>query len=202
MRVLTRIVVAAALLAPLVIARRAGGEPTPPSAKSLGTTSPSSESMTSAVRIKLSPRLSLTPPSLVVPARGKLELDPPELVARHVPRFQLLWPRLAAHWSFSAIDARSTWNAPVPLYYGEAQWFQRGPASLWTVNYVEESSELECSLECQPVIERSVGAEARLELGGGGRIPETHAFLRGDTLRQRHLTSQRLRLGLAGTLDF
>jgi hypothetical protein len=99
----------------------------------------------------------------------------------------------------------------LPTFRSESVWFQSGRLSLRSFSQVSPTTELECSFACQPVLERTLGAEGHLELGAAGRsIPATYLYLRGQTTQAMPIVSgtrgpQKFGLvsaGLSGLLDF
>jgi hypothetical protein len=112
------------------------------------------------------------------------------------------WPLAPLHLSLEPVSARYAWNASVPMYRGETLWLRRGPLSLLSFDAVEESGELECALGCRALVERTLGVEARLNLGGAGAVQETYAFARAERVWSRGVNSGRIRLGFGGILDF
>jgi hypothetical protein len=99
----------------------------------------------------------------------------------------------------------------LPTFRSESVWFQSGSLSLRSFSRVSPTTELECSFACQPVLERTLGAEGHLELGAAGRsIPATYLYLRGQTTQSMPMLSGTrgpqkfgfLSAGLSGLLDF
>jgi hypothetical protein len=118
------------------------------------------------------------------------------------PRLRLTWPLEPKQVSFNLGQPILSADGILQPYHLEALWLQRGPLELRSFQRVEQSVELDCTLTCQPVLERSVGVEARLKLGAPSRaVPETHLFARGESFVSALRSGQRLTLGLGGLLD-
>ncbi len=124
------------------------------------------------------------------------------------PRLELRWPLSPQRVSFSLAQPIASADGPLQPYAAEAVWWSSGPLSLRSFDRVQQSFELDCRVTCQPVLERSLGVEARLELGGGGVVPETHLFARGSLVQTPAALAAvaprnfgRFQLGLGGQLD-
>ncbi len=118
------------------------------------------------------------------------------------PRLRLTWPIQPKQVSFNLGRPILSADGILQPYRLEALWLQQGPLELRTFQRVEQSVELDCTLTCQPVLERSVGVEAKLKLGAPSRaVPETHLFARGESFLSALRSGQRLTFGLGGLLD-
>ncbi|MFO7179964.1 MAG: hypothetical protein DIU78_014795 [Pseudomonadota bacterium] len=116
----------------------------------------------------------------------------------------LLLPQRLPLPTFGAERVRFTPGAPDALeplrsstYSWEALWWEHGHLSLRTFSHGGRGFELDCRLTCEPMLENAAGAELRLELGGHGRIPATHLFLRTEGV-QNPRWNRSLRLGFGG----
>ncbi|HVJ15495.1 MAG TPA: hypothetical protein VM686_08640 [Polyangiaceae bacterium] len=118
-----------------------------------------------------------------------------------MPRLRLSWPFEPRRVSFNPGQPFLSANGVLQPYRFEAQWWQSGPFELKSLHHVEQSSELDCSLTCQPVMERSTGVEARLQLGSARALPETFLFAKGVSFFSPQRSGQRLTFGLGGLLD-
>jgi hypothetical protein len=127
-------------------------------------------------------------------AGADLSLDVPQ-------RLELTWPLAPKRMSFSASEYLPPLGAPVQLFEADAVWWESGPLSIRTFGRVQEAFELECRLVCEPVIEQSLGLEARLELGSAGVISEAHLFARSELVVMPQPQSYRFKLGIGGLLD-
>lgn len=114
-------------------------------------------------------------------------------------------------FSFSSDPVPGFESLRLGTYRTESVWLERENLSLRTFGHVAPSLELDCSLTCQPMLERVAGVEGRLGLGGVGRaIPATYLFLRGQSSHVAPLVpgtrglqkSNLLSFGLGGLLDF
>ena len=118
-----------------------------------------------------------------------------------MPRLLLSWPLQPKRITFDPGQPISSANGVLQPYGFEVQWWQRGALELESFQLAEQSSELDCTLTCQPVIERSTGVEARLHLGGARALPETYFFTKGASFFSPVQSGQRLTFGLGGMLD-
>jgi hypothetical protein len=90
----------------------------------------------------------------------------------------------------------------VPVYDWDTHLLHRGPLDLLAFNRVRSAMELDCSsVPCAPAVERTMGTEVRLNLGGSGVIPENHLFLRRETVINPVRSYSRLGFGIGGVLD-
>lgn len=117
--------------------------------------------------------------------------------------FQLDWPLLGKPLTFS-------WNLAASPTYETLRWStydwntilaQKGPISLQLFNRVLPAIELDCLAGvCQPKVEKTLGLEGRLNLGGRGIgiAPNTYLFLRTESVRNPIRNFQRFKLGLGG----
>ncbi len=114
--------------------------------------------------------------------------------------FQLDWPalgRLSFSWNLTASPTYETlrWST----YDWNTMIAQKGPLSLRLFNRVLPAIELDClSSVCQPTVERTLGLEGRLNLGGNGITPSNYLFIRPETVMHPIRNYQRLKLGLSG----
>jgi hypothetical protein len=136
----------------------------------------------------------LTRPSLLPPA----------------PRLQLSWPIQPLSFSFHGSEQGNYAAGPLRLFQTEATWLRLGRLSLVTTSAAERAFELDCRLTCQPIVNRSVAVEGRLQLFSTRAVPEAHAFARYETRwsdtgsASSSFSPARdglLRLGIAGQLD-
>jgi len=99
----------------------------------------------------------------------------------------------------------------LPTFDFDTTWYEAGRFSVHTFTRVALAPELDCSLTCQPMLERSVGLEPRLALGDlGPRVPAVWLSARPQFTRftptspgsaARPVTSKRVFVGLSGLLD-
>ncbi len=90
----------------------------------------------------------------------------------------------------------------MPAYDWDAHLLRRGPIDWLAFNRVRPAMELDCSIvPCAPALERTMGTEVRLNLGGTGVLPENHLFLRRETVINPVRSYTRMGLGIAGALD-
>ncbi len=99
----------------------------------------------------------------------------------------------------------------LPMFDFDTTWYEAGRFSVHTFSRVALAPELDCSLTCQPILERSVGLEPRLALGNVGQPIPAVWFSARPQLTQytptntgsaaRPLTSKRVFVGLSGLLD-
>lgn len=118
-----------------------------------------------------------------------------------MPRLQLTWPIAPQRLSFDLSRPILSADGPLQPYHYQATWWRSGPLELLSFQSVDQSFELECRLTCQPVIERSWGAEARYHLGGSGAVPDPYLFARRAVVLSPLKTEGRLLVGLGGQLD-
>lgn len=127
-----------------------------------------------------------------------------------LPRLELQYPSLLPLRStFSTAPTPGYEMQMLPTFQHETVWWQSGALSLRSVTQAAPAFELDCTLGCQPLIERSAGAEARLQLGGRSAsvVPSYHLFLRVDRHQAPSAASDarfraaRVQFGLAGLLD-
>jgi hypothetical protein len=92
----------------------------------------------------------------------------------------------------------------LPTYQASAPLLQQGGLGILLTERVVPALELDCLKgPCTPVLERSIGLEARLSLGTfTPRVPESHLFVGTEFLRMPKGFSRRTMVGLAGLLDF
>jgi hypothetical protein len=115
--------------------------------------------------------------------------------------YQLQWPMLGKPLVFS-------WNLTASPTYETLRWStydwntmlaQTGPISLQVFNRVLPAIELDClSGVCQPMVERTLGIEGRLNLGGNSITPNNYLFARPEAVMNPIRNYQRLKLGLGG----
>ena len=119
------------------------------------------------------------------------------------PRLRLTWPIQPQQTSFTMSQPILSAEGLLQPYRLETLWLKSGRLELRSFQSVEQGMELDCRLTCQPVLEHSVGLEARLKLGALHRaVPETYVFAKGaPILSALRGSSQRLTLGLGGLLD-
>lgn len=99
----------------------------------------------------------------------------------------------------------------LPTFDFDTTWYEAGRFSVHTFSRVAVAPEVDCSLTCQPVLERSLGVEPRLELGNvGPRVPAVWFSARPQLTQltstnpgtaARPVTSKRVFVGLSGLLD-
>jgi hypothetical protein len=90
----------------------------------------------------------------------------------------------------------------LPTFEGRAVW-QRGSLNLSLFERVAPALELDCRLTCAPVLEQSLGFDARASLGRVSRqVPETFLFVRGEAVRMPRGFAYRSLAGVGGLLDF
>jgi hypothetical protein len=76
---------------------------------------------------------------------------------------------------------------------------QRGPISLQLFNRVLPAIEMDCLAGvCQPMVEKTLGLEGRLNLGGGGIMPNNYLFARPEAVTNPIRNFHRFKLGLGG----
>jgi hypothetical protein len=119
-------------------------------------------------------------------------------LADTMPPLRLTWPMPLA-FSFTGHESVAYADGPLSTFRAEAIWARRGPFALESFASAERSVELDCRLSCQPVLERSFGIEARLDLGSMGALRDTHVFLRGVAVALPWRRSMKLDLGYGGS---
>jgi hypothetical protein len=115
-----------------------------------------------------------------------------------MPPLRLTWPMPLA-FSFTGHESIAYADGPLSTFRAEALWARRGPLALKSFASAQQSIELDCRLSCQPVLERSFGIEARLDLGSMGALRDTHVFLRGGVVATPWRRSMKLDLGYGGS---
>ncbi len=89
-----------------------------------------------------------------------------------------------------------------PTYDWQMVVASQGAASLNVFNRVSPAIEMSClATPCQPAIEKSLGIEGRLNLGGKGVVPDNYLFIRRQTVLSPTGNIRRLGFGLGGALD-
>jgi hypothetical protein len=89
-----------------------------------------------------------------------------------------------------------------PTYDWQIVVASQGPASLSAFNRVKPAIDMDClATPCHPIIEKSIGLEGRLNLGGMGVVPNNYLFVRRQTVLSPTGNVRRLGFGLGGTLD-
>ncbi len=134
--------------------------------------------------------------------------DPVSLTATHFD-WKLPFPK-PLRLNFSSTPVPGYEALRLPTFNAESVWFEQGRLSLLTFTRVSPGVELDCARLCQPLLDTSLGAEARFELGGAGVVPESHLFLRGERGIALPIAAggaqprgfSRLTAGFAGLLDF
>ncbi|MGC4089619.1 MAG: hypothetical protein QM756_17375 [Polyangiaceae bacterium] len=127
-------------------------------------------------------------------------------------RLELEFPLLRPlRFSFNAAPVAGYEQLALPTFRSESVWWQRGALSLQTFSQQAPAFELDCSVTCQPMLERTLGVEGRLELGGLGRAaPATNLYVRAQSSQVfpsaagtgRPRTFSLLSAGFGGLLDF
>lgn len=141
-----------------------------------------------ALRAEADPALSPPLPDDLA-SRGFADTTPP---------LRLTWP-LPLAFSFTGHESIAYADGPLATFRSEAIWARSGPFALKSFASAEQSVELDCRLSCQPVLERSFGIEARLDLGSMGALRDTHVFLRGGVVALPWRRSMKLDLGYGGS---
>lgn len=92
----------------------------------------------------------------------------------------------------------------LPTYQASAPLLQQGGFGISLAERVVPALELECLKgPCKPVLEHTIGVQARLSLGTlTPRVPESHLFVGTDFVRMPRGFSRRTILGFGGLLDF
>ncbi len=91
----------------------------------------------------------------------------------------------------------------MPTYDWHAHLLARGPLDWVAFSRVRPALELDCSsVPCVPTVEKTVGTELRLNLGGRGALPANHLFVRPETVLHPVRSHSRIGFGLAGSLNF
>ncbi len=91
----------------------------------------------------------------------------------------------------------------LPTYEGHALLLQRGGLTLSLSERVMPALELDCSRTCRPILEQTLGIDARFSLGAiSTKIPESHLMVGTDLLRKTRGFSTRTMLSFGGLLDF
>jgi hypothetical protein len=89
-----------------------------------------------------------------------------------------------------------------PTYNWEALLGGLGPLNLVAFSRVLPAAELDClGPTCVPMQEKTLGTDLRLNLGGGGVIPDNYLFLRRESVRGAGRSIARLKIGIGGVLD-
>ncbi len=117
------------------------------------------------------------------------------------PRFELAWPLAPRRVSFTLASPITTADGVQQPFAAEVQWWSAGPVGLRSFETVAPSYELDCHVTCQPVLERTFGTEARVELGGAGVVPATQLFARSALVQVPPRSFSRFQIGLGGLLD-
>lgn len=125
-------------------------------------------------------------------------------------RLTLTWPVRPLSFAYRGWDAGTSATGPLLAFEARSTWLQSGRLSLATTTAALPALELDCRLTCQPVLQRSAGVEARVQLYSGAVARDVHAFVRygnewsGGTGRDRPsiaLKGNVLRFGVGGLLD-
>ena len=109
------------------------------------------------------------------------------------------------------LPLRITWN-PVAsptyevlgssMYTWDARFWERGALSVSLFNSVRPAIELDCLASvCHPMMERTLGLEGRIHLGGRGILPNNHLFIRPERVLGPMRGFPRFKLGFSGDLD-
>ena len=89
-----------------------------------------------------------------------------------------------------------------PTYDWRLILLTEGPLELSAFNRVKPAIELDClSTLCEPVQEKSLGVEMRVNMGGRGALPQNYLFLRRDTVLNPIRNFSRFGAGVGGLLD-
>ncbi len=89
-----------------------------------------------------------------------------------------------------------------PTYDWQMPLLTRGPLSLSAFNRVKPAIELDCTKgNCTPMLEKTLGMEMRLNLGGRGVMPDNFLFMRRESVSDQIRTYQRMKFGVGGLLD-
>ena len=89
-----------------------------------------------------------------------------------------------------------------PTYDWQTILLNRGPVELFVFNRVKPAIELNClSTKCEPIQDKTLGAEMRVNLGGRGALPKNYLFLRRETLLTPPRNFSRFGVGIGGLLD-
>jgi hypothetical protein len=133
---------------------------------------------------------------------------PPGSAARSLEQIQR-WFELDAPFSRGLRFRFDTRPVPtyetllLPTYEGRATLLQRGGFALSLSERVMPAFELDCRLTCRPILEHSLGIDARLSLGAiSPRVPESHLMVGTDWVRMPKGFATRTMLGFGGRVDF
>lgn len=89
-----------------------------------------------------------------------------------------------------------------PTYDWQTSLLSRGPLEMSAFNRVKPAIELDClSTKCEPIQEKTVGAEMRVHVGGRGALPRNYLFLRREMVLSPIQNFTRLGVGIGGLLD-
>ncbi|MFZ5893823.1 MAG: hypothetical protein ACOY0T_22370 [Myxococcota bacterium] len=127
-------------------------------------------------------------------------------------RLELEFPILKPlRFSFDTTPTPGFEPLRLPTFRSESVWWEQGSLSLLSFSQVAPLG-IECSVTCQPMLERTIGAEGRLELGGLGRaVPSTHLFMRAQNTQaypalsgtgSKPTSYSLVTAGFGGLLDF
>lgn len=90
-----------------------------------------------------------------------------------------------------------------PTYDWQALLLNQGPVSITAFNRVAPAIELDCtSTTCAPMLERTVGLDLHLNLGGRGVVPENYVFMLHESVFGGQRNYRRTKVGIGGLLDF
>lgn len=101
-------------------------------------------------------------------------------------------------------------TTPVPTYEltrwstydWEARIWGKGSVDLLAFNRVQPAIEMDClASTCQPKLERTLGMEGRIQLGGQGKLPDNYLFMRREMVGGPVRSFGRMKLGIGGLLD-
>jgi len=114
-------------------------------------------------------------PVVAAPSPTRTTLPP-------VPELRLQWPIVPLKFTFTGTEEGSYRNGPLRLFRAESLWLRTPSVQLLTATSAERAFELDCSVTCQPVIQRAFAVEARLALPPVmPGVTDTHAFLRSSS---------------------
>jgi len=91
----------------------------------------------------------------------------------------------------------------LPTYEGRAYLLEQGRLAVSLFEKNVPALELDCASTCVPLLEQSLGVEARYSLGRvSSRIPDTFVSTRTEAVRMQRGFYSRSIIGVGGLLDF
>jgi hypothetical protein len=127
-------------------------------------------------------RAQQAPPRALPLSAPALALQPLRLPP--APELRLKWPLAPISVSYTESEVTGYANGPLQLFRAESVWLELPGVRLLTLSSAERAFELDCVVTCQPIVQRTVGVEARVLLPRfSPAIREPYVFFRQASLR-------------------